>query len=58
MWNCDILQYIVLDQAIKNGNVGIMEDMLPHFFLVAEMESMQARSLNFFKPYTGSYQLK
>jgi len=30
MWNRDILQYIILDQAIKNGDVGLMEDMLPH----------------------------
>ena len=29
MWNHDILQYIVLDQAIKHGDVGLMEDMLP-----------------------------
>ncbi|RDB26990.1 hypothetical protein Hypma_005135 [Hypsizygus marmoreus] len=30
MWNRDILHYIVLDQAIKNGDVGLMEDFLPH----------------------------
>ncbi|KAM6496624.1 hypothetical protein JOM56_007097 [Amanita muscaria] len=30
MWNRDILQYIVLDQAIKHGDVGLMEDSLPH----------------------------
>jgi hypothetical protein len=30
MWNRDMPQYIVLDQAIKNGDVGLMEDMLPH----------------------------
>ena len=30
MWNCNMLQYIVLDQAIQNGDVGLMEDMLPH----------------------------
>jgi hypothetical protein len=29
-WNRDILQYIVLDQAICHGDVGLMEDMLPH----------------------------
>ena len=29
-WNRDILQYIVLDQAICYGDVGLMEDMLPH----------------------------
>lgn len=29
-WNRDILQYIVLDQAIRHGDVGLMEDMLPH----------------------------
>jgi hypothetical protein len=31
-WNCDILQYIVLNQAIHHGDVGLMEDMLPHLF--------------------------
>jgi len=30
MWNRDILQYIVLDQAIKRGDIGQMEGMLPH----------------------------
>ncbi|KAF8989445.1 hypothetical protein BDQ17DRAFT_1256868 [Cyathus striatus] len=30
MWNRDILQYLVLDQAIKDGDVGFMESMLPH----------------------------
>lgn len=29
-WNRDILQYIVLNWAIRHGDVGIMEDMLPH----------------------------
>ncbi|KIM73719.1 hypothetical protein PILCRDRAFT_92920 [Piloderma croceum F 1598] len=29
-WNRDVLQYIVLDQAIRHGDVGLMEDMLPH----------------------------
>jgi hypothetical protein len=29
MWNCDVLQYIVLDQAIKHGDAGQMENMLP-----------------------------
>ncbi|TFK27907.1 hypothetical protein FA15DRAFT_753910 [Coprinopsis marcescibilis] len=29
MWNWDALQYIVLDQAIKTGDVGLMEAMLP-----------------------------
>ena len=28
MWNCDVLQNIVLDQAIKHGDVGLMENML------------------------------
>ncbi|KAJ3494148.1 hypothetical protein NLJ89_g10869 [Agrocybe chaxingu] len=32
MWNRDILQYIALDNAIRNGDVGLMEDMLPHLF--------------------------
>ena len=30
MWNRNMLQYIVLNQAIQNGDVGLMEDMLPH----------------------------
>lgn len=30
MWNRDILQYIVLDQAVRLGDVGLMEDSLPH----------------------------
>jgi hypothetical protein len=30
MWNRDILQYIVLDQAVKHGDVGLMEHSLPH----------------------------
>ena len=29
LWNRDVLHYIVLDQAIKQGDVGLMEDMLP-----------------------------
>ncbi|KII93855.1 hypothetical protein PLICRDRAFT_102389 [Plicaturopsis crispa FD-325 SS-3] len=29
MFNRDVLQYIVLDQAIKHGDIGIMEDSLP-----------------------------
>lgn len=30
MWNRDMLQYIVLARAIQNGDVGLMEAMLPH----------------------------
>ena len=33
MWNCNILQYIVLHQAIKHGDIGLMEDSLPHLLL-------------------------
>ena len=29
-WNRDALQYIVLDHTIHHGDVGLMEDMLPH----------------------------
>ncbi len=29
MWNRDVLQYIILDDAIKHGDVGMMEAMLP-----------------------------
>ncbi|KAF6746516.1 hypothetical protein DFP72DRAFT_823129 [Ephemerocybe angulata] len=30
MWNRDVLQYLVLDAAVKSGDVGMMESMLPH----------------------------
>lgn len=30
MWNMDVLQYIVVYRAIKHGQVGLMEDILPH----------------------------
>lgn len=30
MWNRDVLQYIVLDQAVKHGDIGLMEEFLPH----------------------------
>jgi hypothetical protein len=33
MWNRDILQYIVLHQATKHGDVGLMEDSLPPLLL-------------------------
>jgi len=29
LWTRDVLHYIILDNAIKHGNVGVMEDMLP-----------------------------
>ena len=29
LWNRDVLHYITLDHAIKQGDVGLMEDMLP-----------------------------
>ena len=29
LWNRDALHYITLDHAIKSGDVGLMEDMLP-----------------------------
>ncbi|KAF9524140.1 hypothetical protein CPB83DRAFT_734631, partial [Crepidotus variabilis] len=32
MFNCNALQYIVLDQATKRGDIGLMEDMLPHLY--------------------------
>jgi hypothetical protein len=28
MWNRDILQYVILGQAIQSGDIGLMEDML------------------------------
>ncbi|KAF4611552.1 hypothetical protein D9613_004492 [Agrocybe pediades] len=33
MWNRDVLQYIALDHAIRSGDVGLMENILPHLFL-------------------------
>lgn len=33
MFNRDVLLYIVLDQAIKVGDVGLMENILPHALL-------------------------
>ncbi|KAF6765872.1 hypothetical protein DFP72DRAFT_1057077 [Ephemerocybe angulata] len=30
MWNRDVLQYLVLNEAVKNSDVGLMENMLPH----------------------------
>ena len=32
MFSRDVLQYIVLDEAVKHGRIGVMEDMLPHLF--------------------------
>ncbi|GLB45643.1 hypothetical protein LshimejAT787_2500350 [Lyophyllum shimeji] len=29
MWNRDVLQYIMLNQAVRHGDVGLMEDFLP-----------------------------
>ncbi|KAI0756500.1 hypothetical protein C8Q80DRAFT_1278719 [Daedaleopsis nitida] len=33
MWNRDVLYYIILHRAIRTGDVGMMEDLLPHLFL-------------------------
>ncbi|KAH7890483.1 hypothetical protein F5I97DRAFT_1774879, partial [Phlebopus sp. FC_14] len=30
MWNRDALHYVDLDDAIKSGNVGVIEETLPH----------------------------
>jgi len=30
LWNCNVLQYITLDYAIKSGDIATMEGMLPH----------------------------
>ncbi|KAF6752011.1 hypothetical protein DFP72DRAFT_1070712 [Ephemerocybe angulata] len=32
MWNRDVLQYLVLDEAVKTGDVGLMEKTLPHLY--------------------------
>ncbi|PPR03061.1 hypothetical protein CVT26_004559 [Gymnopilus dilepis] len=33
MWNRDVLHYIILERAIRLGDVGLMEDLLPYLFL-------------------------
>ncbi|TBU26765.1 hypothetical protein BD311DRAFT_779457 [Dichomitus squalens] len=33
MWNRDALHYVVLWHAMRQGDVGLMEDLLPHLFL-------------------------
>ena len=33
MFICDVLLYIVLDRAIKYGDVGLVEGILPHTLL-------------------------
>ncbi|KAJ2991050.1 hypothetical protein NUW54_g8300 [Trametes sanguinea] len=30
MWNRDVLYYMLLDEAMRAGDVGVMEDLLPH----------------------------
>ncbi|EGO26773.1 hypothetical protein SERLADRAFT_407431 [Serpula lacrymans var. lacrymans S7.9] len=30
LWNCDVLRYIDLERAMECGDVGIMEETLPH----------------------------
>ncbi|KAJ8481719.1 hypothetical protein ONZ51_g5810 [Trametes cubensis] len=32
MWNRDALYYLLLDGAMRQGDVGLMEDLLPHLF--------------------------
>ncbi|KAI9070345.1 hypothetical protein FKP32DRAFT_1537291, partial [Trametes sanguinea] len=32
MWNRDVLYYLTLDRAMRSGDVGVMEDLLPHMF--------------------------
>lgn len=33
MWNQDVLQYLVLNDAVGDGDVGLMELLLPHMFI-------------------------
>ena len=33
MWNQDVLQYLVLNDAVRDGDVGLMELLLPHMFI-------------------------
>lgn len=30
MWNCDVLYYLLLHKSMQGGDVGMMEDLLPH----------------------------
>ena len=30
MWNRDVLRYLELHEAMKKGDIGCMEDMLPY----------------------------
>ncbi|KAI0371405.1 hypothetical protein BV20DRAFT_942425 [Pilatotrama ljubarskyi] len=32
MWNRDALYYLLLHQAMQRGDIGMMEDLLPHLF--------------------------
>lgn len=32
MWNRDVLPYLMLNDAIKRGDIGMMEGLLPHMF--------------------------
>ena len=33
MWNRDVLQYLVLNGTVKEGDVGLMELLLLHMFI-------------------------
>lgn len=33
LWNRDVLQYIILNHAIKEGDIGLIELMLPHLYV-------------------------
>ena len=51
-WNHDVLQYLVLDHAIHHGDVGLMEDMLPHLlfrFIGGQNPKYANETLNCFR---------
>ena len=55
MWNCDIMQHIVLDQAIKHSDVGLMEDMLLQLlfqFMGGRNSNYATEVVELFKAYT------
>ena len=41
MWNHDVLDFMILDQAIKNSDMGLMEDFLPYllFWFIGSQRS-------------------
>ncbi|EGO22093.1 hypothetical protein SERLADRAFT_440116 [Serpula lacrymans var. lacrymans S7.9] len=54
MWNCDMLRYLDLHDAIESGDVGVMEQSLPHLlfrFAGGVTQSIQLEYSNFFNVF-------